>query len=274
MIALLAIKSAHPELAEAADMHIELIGMYRRVQSRVSLPSFDLGTVSLERHQRDGHPLLKFEDIPIAITDLRLLVRQASEVLHRFGALENADFQEIQSLGREDTLLSLAREWYRSAPGHLGTPGTRPDDGTALAAATGMLGQVMTLAMRPFLARCADVLQQRPDLEGWQRGFCALCGAEPEMGVVLSGGRRQLVCGRCALRWAFDASTCPFCFNANRARMTSFATADRHYRVDGCDACQRYLKSFDRADRPLMPLVDAVAMLPLDAAAMQRGYSG
>jgi hypothetical protein len=35
------------------------------------------------------------------------------------------------------------------------------------------------------------------------------------------------------------------------------------------------LKAYDgrRATRPVMPMVDTVATLPLDAAAMQRGYS-
>ena len=38
--------------------------------------------------------------------------------------------------------------------------------------------------------------------------------------------------------------------------------------------CQRYIKAFDarQASRPVLPVVDAVATLPLDAAAMQKGY--
>jgi formate dehydrogenase maturation protein FdhE len=62
--------------------------------------------------------------------------------------------------------------------------------------------------------------------------------------------------------------------NADRARITSFASRDKQYRIYGCDACQRYLKAFDarHASRPIMPAVDSVATLPLDAAAMQRGY--
>ena len=46
------------------------------------------------------------------------------------------------------------------------------------------------------------------------------------------------------------------------------------YRLYACDVCQRYLKAYDarRASRPLMPAVDSVATLPLDAAAMQKGY--
>jgi formate dehydrogenase maturation protein FdhE len=63
--------------------------------------------------------------------------------------------------------------------------------------------------------------------------------------------------------------------NNDRSRITSFATPDGQYRVYACDACQRYLKAYDgrRASRPVMPAVDSIATLPLDAAAMQRGYS-
>jgi formate dehydrogenase maturation protein FdhE len=46
--------------------------------------------------------------------------------------------------------------------------------------------------------------------------------------------------------------------------------------VSACDACQRYLKAYDSrtAPRSVMMAVDVIATLPLDAAAMQRGYVG
>jgi formate dehydrogenase maturation protein FdhE len=45
--------------------------------------------------------------------------------------------------------------------------------------------------------------------------------------------------------------------------------------VYGCDACHRYLKAYDarNAARPVLVAVDTIATLPLDAAAMQRGYA-
>ena len=69
--------------------------------------------------------------------------------------------------------------------------------------------------------------------------------------------------------------TCPYCGNAERSRITSFATPDGLYRVYACDVCMRYLKAYDarRAPRPVMSVVDSVATLPLDAAAIQRGYT-
>jgi formate dehydrogenase maturation protein FdhE len=50
--------------------------------------------------------------------------------------------------------------------------------------------------------------------------------------------------------------------------------ADGLYRLNGCDVCQRYIKAFDgrNATRQVMPVVDTLATLPLDAAAVQRGY--
>ena len=77
-------------------------------------------------------------------------------------------------------------------------------------------------------------------------------------------------------RWKFEPLTCPYCQNSDRSRITSFATPDGQYRVYACDVCRRYLKAYDarRASRPVMQVVDSIATLPLDAAAIQRGYLG
>jgi hypothetical protein len=49
------------------------------------------------------------------------------------------------------------------------------------------------------------------------------------------------------------------------------ATPDGLYRVMICARCSRYIKALDgrKATRPLMPYVDAIATLPLDAAVMK-----
>jgi formate dehydrogenase maturation protein FdhE len=56
--------------------------------------------------------------------------------------------------------------------------------------------------------------------------------------------------------------------------ITARKRRDGQYRLYACDECERYLKAYDarRASRPVMPSVDAVATLPLDAAAIQKGY--
>ena len=74
--------------------------------------------------------------------------------------------------------------------------------------------------------------------------------------------------------WPTEPYACPFCGENDKLRITSFATPDGTYRVTACQSCLRYLKTLDgrRAGRPVMPVVDAIATLPLDAVVMQRGF--
>jgi len=263
-------------------MQLELLDVQRRIQSRIPLPSFDFNVRVVTYHQSAARPLLRFEDIPIELTDLRLVVRQTADILRRFEALDEEEFQRVQALGRDETLMAVMADWYRAtAERHTASVGASPGGVArpALVPPAGIshetLDQVLTLAIRPFLSRCAETVRQRPELALWQHPYCALCGAEPEMAVITPAAERHLICSRCNLHWKFESLTCPFCRNSDRARITSFATPDGRYRVYACDVCMRYLKAYDarRAKRPVMPVVDGVATLPLDAAAMQRGYT-
>ena len=278
VLALRAIRQEHPELAGAVDMQIELLELHRRVQGRVLLPNFDLNPGVLDRHIQDGTPLLRFEDIRIEPSDLRLLIRQIADVLRRHAAMDEADHHRIQGIGREMNVLDVVSSWYRNrvARQAAATVGLGNDGMSALEPTHDeTLDQVLTLAMRPWLVRCAEVLQQRGELARWTHPHCPLCGSEPDLAVITPAAERHLICGRCALRWKFESLTCPFCRNDDRRRITSFATPDGQYRVYACDQCHRYLKAYDgrHAARPVMPMVDTIATLPLDAYAMQRGYS-
>lgn len=268
-----ALRARQPDLADAVDMHLELLELERRIQGRVSLPLLELNDAIIARHQTDASPLLRFEDIPLDLTDLRLMVRQTADILRRFGALEDHDLREVQTLGRDMKLLTVVGAWYRSAAsGHVAGVGS---GGAAAEPVVGeMVSQVLAQAMRPFLSRCAEVLQQHAGLARWTHSHCALCGGEPDFAVITPSAERHLICGRCTLRWRFEPLTCPYCHNTDRTRITSFATPDGQYRVYACDVCRRYLKAYDarRASRPVMPVVDGIATLPLDAAAIQRGY--
>jgi len=273
---LLALKETHPELAEAVDLHLALLDLQRRLLPRIPLPVLDLTPEQMAAHQARGLAVLTFDSIPVEVTDLRLLLRQTADVLHRFGMLEVDDFTRVQALGRDTGLLAQICDWFeRSVERH--APSSRRAGGTTEEAPeTGMLDYVIALAMKPYLTRCAEVLQPRQELALWTHGHCALCGGEPDLAVITPAAERHLICGQCSLHWNFEPLTCPFCGNGSRAKTTSFATANGRYRVYGCDVCRRYLKAYDArtAPRAVMPMVDGVATLPLDAAAQQRGYSG
>jgi hypothetical protein len=270
------LKAAQPELASAVDMQIALADMQRRVQSRVPLPWIQVDPEWLRTQQAAGRPLVRFREIPLDWSDFRLTFRQTADILQRFDALDRPDHQTIVAIGRQGNALEpIVTAWYEATSGVEATPDPAARQ-RALGDAPPSVEHVLLLAIRPFLARCAEALGQRLDLSTWTHGHCPVCGWEPDFAVVMPSAQRRLVCGRCVAQWSFASVTCPYCANDDRALITSFATRDGRYRVYACDVCRRYLKAYDarNAPRPLLVAVDTIATLPLDAAAMQRGYSG
>ncbi len=259
------LKEEQPDLASAVDLQIALLQLQRRVQARVPLPSINLETATLDTALARGEPILRFDDVPIDWSDARFLVRATADAMRSHDAIEPDDYRRVETLTRDSAQLpAVLRSWYESA---------RPDGPGAAGEAAG-LELLLQLAMRPFLSRCADAVMARTVFQNWTRGVCPLCGGEPEFSLITPAAERLLICGRCTARWRFHQLACPFCTNADRARITSFATRDGLYRLYACDVCHRYLKAYDarHAHRSVMPVVDTIATLPLDAAAVQRGY--
>src|SRR5262245_44761067 len=176
------IKVSQPELESSVDMQLALVDMHRRVHGRVPLPWIQVNQEWLRSQQSAGRPIVRFADIPLEWSDFRLTFRQTADILQRFEALERADYQKIVALGRDGNALEpLVRQWYEASSGVDGAvePGTRvPADAPA------SIEQVLVLALRPFLARCAEALAQRAELSGWSRGHCPYCGWEPDFAVI------------------------------------------------------------------------------------------
>ena len=246
-------------------MQVDLVEAQRRVQSRVPLPRIRTDPEWLRAQQASGQPAVRFADIPLDWSDFRLSMRQTADILYRYGVLDRDEHERVLTLARDNDLADLVHRWY-DTPSAVPTPG----------GSTPNLGHVLALAIRPFLSRSADALAQSADFSGWQFGHCPYCGWEPEFATITPAGERRLICGRCNAQWAFGAFTCPFCGNDDRSRVTSLETPDRRYRVYACDVCRRYLKAHDgrHAPRPVLPAVDTIATLLLDAVAVQRGYVG
>ena len=269
------LKSAQPELASAVDMQLALVDMQRRVQSRVPLPWIQVDAAWLQQQLAAGRPLVRFRDIPIEWTDFRLTFRQTADILRRHDALERDDHDKIVTVGRDErqALELVVATWYEATSG---VDAASAGGERLPAAAPPTLDQVLLLALRPFLARAVEAMAERADISTWTHGHCPYCGWEPDFAVITPSAERRLICGRCAAQWTFATLTCPYCANDDRGLITSFATRDGRYRVYACDVCRRYVKAYDgrHATRPVMVAVDSIATLPLDAAAIQRGYLG
>jgi formate dehydrogenase maturation protein FdhE len=244
-----------PALAPAATLQVDLIEATRRVQARLTTPWIDTPPEALAARLAAGQRLLDFSQIAFDWNDLRLLIRQITDVLRRHEVIDAPTAAALHAIGRSATLPDVVRAWFEQQP----------------LVEVDMLGEVLGWAARPYLQRTAEVLQQRVSLDGWTQRVCPVCAAEPEFSVITPAGERQLVCGRCHVRWFFSPITCPYCGNEDRTTIKSMATPDGMYRVMICGVCSRYIKALDgrKASRPLLPYLDVIATLPLDAAVMR-----
>jgi hypothetical protein len=276
------LRERQPQLASAIDLQLELIELHRRMAGRVSLPRNYREIATLANRLAHGEPLLRFDEITLDWSDARRLLRDATDLLRRFGMMESEDVARVHALTREGkTLEGVVRWWYESAYVPEGTSesaaGSAPEGARpAPVERAEHLHHVLLLAMRPFLARAAEALLTRVDCYAWTRPVCPLCCGDPELAVWTPEGVHQLICSRCTGPWRFPEETCPFCATTDPSQRKSFASPSRAYRVDACNVCRRYLKGFDSraANRALMLSFDTIATLPLDAAAIQQGYLG
>jgi FdhE protein len=251
-----ALAERQPALAPAANLQVDLINAVRRVQSRLTTPWIEASADTLVTRLSSGQPLLEYSQIAFDWNDVRLLIRQVTDVLRRHEVIDAATATALHGVGRSPTLPDVMRGWFEQKPG----------------LEIEMLDEVLGWAARPYLQRTAEVLQQRVSLDRWSLRICPVCGAEPDFSVILMSGDRQLVCGRCHVRWAYNPIACPYCGNDDRSRIKSMATPDGMYRVAICAPCGRYIKALDtrKAARSLLPYADVIATLPLDAAVMQK----
>ncbi len=141
------------------------------------------------------------------------------------------------------------------------------------------LGFWIGVAAAPVLELAVADLTAPKD---WTGSACPFCGGMPQVSVIaersgefLGGSPRSLICARCAGSWSFPRATCASCGEANPKRLSPYvAQAVSWVRVDACETCNGYIKTFDlREDgaADVIPLVDDVASLVLDVWAHTQG---
>ena len=138
----------------------------------------------------------------------------------------------------------------------------------------GLLRYLAWVVLARYLAPVVSAFDGWRNEERWLRKYCPTCGEPPAMAQLVGkdpGRLRKLSCGRCRTRWRYLRTGCPFCDAQDEHRLSVVAVeGEAGLRIDYCDACSGYLKTYDGEGSEGILLADWTS-LHLDMIARARG---
>ena len=96
------------------------------------------------------------------------------------------------------------------------------------------------------------------DKDDWQENYCPICGRRPVMAQLKKfndGRARWLLCGGCRTLWNFPRTGCPYCGNKDLEKIHILELNEK-IRLDVCDECRAYLKTYGEEDEENIYLRD------------------
>jgi len=138
----------------------------------------------------------------------------------------------------------------------------------------GLLRYLAWTATARFLRPVVNAFEGWREEERWLRSYCPTCGSLPTMAQLVGtdpGRLRLLSCGCCGTRWRYRRIGCPFCESENDHRLSTLAVeGEKYLRIDYCQSCGAYLKTYDGEGSETFFLADWTS-LHLDVIACDRG---
>jgi FdhE protein len=253
-----------PEWAEVLDLQIDLLA----AEAEVAVDPVEVRLTGAEAtgRRRQGVPLVTGRELALDWDAFASLYRRLCQVAATRRADLAGEFQALEEAAGAEP--EAVRSWvaHLMAEGRLDET-LDPD---------GLKAFILTHALRPFLRAYAEAYASLVDERGWRRGYCPICGGEPDFAAIMpeEGGPRRLICSRCDNEWQFARLGCPYCETRDHAQLHYYPEEDGSHRLYVCDSCRRYLKAIDlrQAPGPVLMPVERVLTIPMDVAAREQGY--
>ncbi len=247
----------------------ELALLMAQVMPDIKPVAFEKGIRDIQ--QQEGFPLFSKEGLPLDFD-------AASDLLRKFLAhLAETDRDDTGGLKTALKHAEANSEWtgdlFRAILKQDGKALSRIAEGVDLDAKTLLfLGHI---ALRPSIHLLRDALTGDIDKNGWDHGYCPLCGSQPDMAYFSKTGKRYLHCEFCGEEWPYSRIKCPFCNTQDQEKLGYFeAEEEEGFRVYFCRECLRYLKTIDKkAFEEVAPLeLENLATIHLDLLANENGF--
>ncbi len=112
----------------------------------------------------------------------------------------------------------------------------------------------------------------------WNKGYCPICGAFPEIAVIEDKiTQRWLHCSRCEYEWRFNRISCPYCEHEGKEEGTTYFFIEGKEQETAfiCEQCNRYLITLNRVSNLGNYDLDVVSMslAHLDVIMQEKGFA-
>lgn len=251
----------HPYLRPIAEFH-SVVGAALH-----SLPSVLCCVPSWHDYVHDfqaGVPLLYSSNSTIDLKPVDAMVHSLIERLVS-KPLPNKLIEEISSLELELCQIPEVS---------IGIMAYLLDENSPAISRWGLLRYMGWTALANYLSKVVPAFDSWRDEERWLRSYCPVCGCPPAMAQLIGcdpGRIRLLSCGCCGTRWRYQRIGCPFCEDQEHRRLGIVAIdGEVGLRIDYCDSCQGYIKTYVGEGQESLLLSDW-SSLHLDVMAQDRG---
>ena len=272
-----ALRKARPELSDALDLQEMLVRAALSSARPPETQPFPLPRELVDARMRQGIPLL--HDQPVFV-DVQFAADLFSRLVNALQSREDAEDADVPA--RLGTLVDAATTGSLDPERLFGEAFVGHAEHLAeLAFASGadaeLLQTLATQATAPLLrSYAARLLPLVEHSDEWHAGYCPICGGWPLLGELRGVERSAwLRCVACAHGWRTQRLLCPYCGNDDYHTLgTLTIEGESRFQIATCERCKGYLKvenAFEPAPPDLLVL-DDVASVHLDVAAIERGY--
>ncbi|MEA1970878.1 MAG: formate dehydrogenase accessory protein FdhE [Thermodesulfobacteriota bacterium] len=262
-------KNMNPHYEELLDILEEVLILREKYRRKVKENIFNVDESLIEKKLAGGLPLVDFPGGKFDLEGPKEYFAALLEIAHKRALEETGEI--IKKM--KDGELNYMEMVHDSFTFQQDEDDRENDEGGDI---FDLLGFLVEESLRPALEILSEKYRDVIAGSSWSEGYCPICGREPKISELREeGGKRFLFCGQCGLEWQFKRIRCPFCGNEDQQTLAYFTIENEEkYRVDVCNACNKYIKTVDFRKTEKKPNLDVedIATLHLDILADEEGY--
>ncbi len=252
--------TSHPYLQPVASLHAQVND--EMPGTTATSPEMPLWDVYLPDFIA-GVPLLQSSAVALDCTPAENMIRSK---------VERLTASPMPQIANEIRIVEAELRGELAAPHHIVAWLLNED--TFTSRIPGLLRYIGWTTLSQYLRPLVDEFAKWRGEDRWLRSYCPTCGSAPAMAQLVGcepGRQRFLSCGCCGTRWRYQRTKCPFCESQDDHKI-SIVTVEGEggLRIDYCESCRGYLKTYDGEGNEAVMLVDWTS-IQLDVIARDRG---